>query len=175
MLAPLFAHGAARLGLPEDAELAYRPRSPAASADELAAELRERRDADVERGFTAHGPHRDDLRLAHGGVALRTYGSQGQQRTALLALLFAERELLLRERGSAPLMLLDDVMSELDSARRELLSELLRADGQCRADHHRAGPRAGRDWLGRGRGRRGSRHRDRPRPRTGGAGVRDGG
>jgi DNA replication and repair protein RecF len=129
-LAPLYGQRAAGLGLPDEVELAYRPRSAAGSAGALVAELRERRDADLERGFTAHGPHRDDLRLAHGGVALRTYGSQGQQRIALLALLFAERDLLLRERGSAPLMLLDDVMSELDSARRELLSELLRAEGQ---------------------------------------------
>jgi DNA replication and repair protein RecF len=63
-------------------------------------------------------------------VTLRSYGSQGQQRVALLALLFAERELLLERRGQAPLMLLDDVMSELDATRRELLAELLRSGGQ---------------------------------------------
>ena len=130
-LAPGFEGMAFELGLPEPARLAYRPRSQAEDAEGLAAELLERRSADLERGFTAHGPHRDDVALSHGGVLLRSYGSQGQQRTALLALLFAERELLAERRGSVPLVLLDDVMSELDEARRERLAERLRAGGQA--------------------------------------------
>jgi DNA replication and repair protein RecF len=109
----------------------YRPRSAAADPAGLAAELAERRQADLERGFTAHGPHRDELVLALDGAPLRSYGSQGQQRAALLALLFAERELLTERRGRPPLMLLDDVMSELDAERRELLADLLRAGGQA--------------------------------------------
>jgi DNA replication and repair protein RecF len=64
------------------------------------------------------------------GVSLRAYGSQGQQRAALLALLFAERTLLAERRARLPLMLLDDVMSELDAERRELLADLLRGGGQ---------------------------------------------
>jgi DNA replication and repair protein RecF len=131
LLAPLFASRATELGLPEPAQLRYRPRSSAESQEELADELRERHAADLERGFTAHGPHRDDLQLLHGETALRTYGSQGQQRVALLALLFAERDLLEAERDRPPLMLLDDVMSELDDVRRELLSDLLRSTGQA--------------------------------------------
>jgi DNA replication and repair protein RecF len=130
LLAPRFARRAAELGLPEAAELSYRPRSPALTADELARELLDRRQADLDRGFTAHGPHRDDLRLDHGGQSLRSFGSQGQQRVALLSLLFAERDLLAEERGRPPLMLLDDVMSELDASRRTLLAELLQGDGQ---------------------------------------------
>jgi DNA replication and repair protein RecF len=130
LLAPRFARRAGDLGLPDVAELSYRPRSPATTAEELAAELGDRRDADLERGFTAHGPHRDDFRLLHGGEPLRAYGSQGQQRAALLALLFAERDLLAEERDRPPLMLLDDVMSELDVTRRELLADLLRGGGQ---------------------------------------------
>jgi DNA replication and repair protein RecF len=126
-----FAELARRLGLPGAAELRYRSRSPATDVEGLAAELRERREADLERGFTAHGPHRDELQLLLDGVALRAYGSQGQQRAALLALLFAERELLAERRGRPPLMLLDDVMSELDAERRSLLAELLRAGGQA--------------------------------------------
>jgi len=98
---------------------------------ELAAELAARRAADLERGFTAHGPHRDELQLLLGGAALRAYGSQGQQRVALLALLFAERQLLAERRSTPPLMLLDDVMSELDAERRELLARLLRSGGQA--------------------------------------------
>ena len=130
LLAPRFAELGALLGLPDVAALEYRPRSPAADADQLAAELRERRDADLDRGFTAHGPHRDDVRLMHGARSLRQYGSQGQQRVGLLALLFAERDVLREERGTTPLMLLDDVMSELDASRRALLAELLRDGGQ---------------------------------------------
>jgi DNA replication and repair protein RecF len=129
-LRPLFAGLAEQLGLPGEAELRYRPRSDASDAEGLAAELAERRSADLERGFTAHGPHRDELQLLLGGVTLRAYGSQGQQRAALLALLFAERALLAERRARPPLMLLDDVMSELDAERRELLADLLRAGGQ---------------------------------------------
>ena len=131
LLAPLFTERAADLGLPGGVELRYRPRSSASDAEGLMAELAERRGADLERGFTAHGPHRDDVLLAHAGEPLRSYGSQGQQRTAVLALLFAERDLLASERARPPLMLLDDVMSELDAARRERLAELLQAGGQA--------------------------------------------
>jgi DNA replication and repair protein RecF len=130
-LAPLFVSLSQQLGLPGEAALRYRPRSAATDAEGLAAELAERRAADLERGFTAHGPHRDELQLLLGGVALRSYGSQGQQRAALLALLFAERTLLAERRLRPPLMLLDDVMSELDAERRELLSGLLRSGGQA--------------------------------------------
>jgi len=135
-----FARLAEQLGVPGPAQLRYRPRSQAGDAAGLAAELGERRAADLERGFTAHGPHRDELVLALDGAALRAYGSQGQQRAALLALLFAERELLAERRDRPPLMLLDDVMSELDSERRELLADLLRGGGQAivtatEADH----------------------------------------
>ena len=125
-----FADLARRLGLPGVAELRYRPRSAATDAAGLAAELGERRSADLERGFTAHGPHRDELQLVLDGMPLRAYGSQGQQRAALLALLFAERRLLAERRARPPLMLLDDVMSELDAGRRERLVEVLRAGGQ---------------------------------------------
>jgi DNA replication and repair protein RecF len=128
-IAPHFSRRAEDLGMPEPVELRYQPRSKSTDADGLRSELNERRDGDVERGFTTHGPHRDDLALMHGGRPLRTLGSQGQQRVGLLALLFAERDVL-GARKRPPLMLLDDVMSELDSTRRERLAELLRARGQ---------------------------------------------
>jgi DNA replication and repair protein RecF len=124
-----FATHAKALGLEGDAELAYRPRSRAATAGALAAELAERTASDLERGFTGHGPHRDELVLKRAGRELRTYGSRGQQRLGLLALLLAERGVLAAERGAAPLMLLDDVTSELDSLRRERLVEALREGG----------------------------------------------
>jgi DNA replication and repair protein RecF len=130
-IAPAVATIAAELGLEGDVELRYRPRSKAADADGLAAELAERRGADLERGFTTHGPHRDDLALVREGRDLRIYGSQGEQRLALLALLLGERSILEAERGSPPLMLLDDVMSELDADRRGRLVERLRGGGQA--------------------------------------------
>jgi DNA replication and repair protein RecF len=128
-LAGPFAAHAEALGLEGGAELSYRPRSKAETAEALAAELAERTDSDLERGFTGHGPHRDELVLKRAGRELRTYGSRGQQRLGLLALLLAERGVLAAERGVPPLMLLDDVTSELDSLRRERLVEALR-DGQ---------------------------------------------
>jgi DNA replication and repair protein RecF len=129
-LRPRFAEHAAGLGLDGAAELAYRPRSKAATADELAAELGERLDGDLQRGFTGHGPHRDDVAFLLEGRDLRAYGSRGQQRLALLALLLAEREELAEVRGTPPLMLLDDPMSELDAGRRERLVAVLRRGGQ---------------------------------------------
>src|SRR5215216_259251 len=129
-LRPRFAGHADGLGLTGEADAAYRPRSKATTADELAAELAERTDADLERGFTGHGPHRDELVLRREGRELRAYGSRGQQRLGLLALLLAEREALAVSRGTAPLLLLDDVMSELDASRRSRLIALLRAGGQ---------------------------------------------
>jgi len=122
---------ARELGLEGDLELTYRPRSRAETAEGLAAELAERRDADLERGFTVHGPHRDEIAMALDGRGLRAFGSQGQQRLSLLALLLAEREALAARREAAPLMLLDDVMSELDAERRTKLVARLRAGGQA--------------------------------------------
>jgi DNA replication and repair protein RecF len=125
-----FAARGADLGLDGGASLRYRPRSPATEAAALAAELAERRESDLERGFTGHGPHRDELVLERDTRELRAYGSQGQQRLALLALLLAEREAVGAARGALPLMLLDDVMSELDAERRRRLVDLLRSGGQ---------------------------------------------
>ncbi len=130
LLAPRFAEHAGALGLAGAAALAYRPRSRAADAAELAEELAARVDSDLERGFTGHGPHRDDLALQRDGRELRAYGSQGEQRLGLLALLLAERAALADARGAPPLTLLDDVMSELDAERRRRLAQTLAGEGQ---------------------------------------------
>jgi DNA replication and repair protein RecF len=122
-----FARWCADLDLTGDPTVRYRPRSKASTTESLAAELRERIDGDLERGFTGHGPHRDDLVLAREGRELRAYGSQGQQRLGLLALLLAERDALATHRDRPPLLLLDDVMSELDRERRRALVDLLRS------------------------------------------------
>jgi DNA replication and repair protein RecF len=129
LTAATFAEVCERLGLDDDPAIAYRPRSRATTSAELAEELRERLAGDLERGFTDHGPHRDDLAITRGGRSLRTYGSQGQQRLGLLALLLAERVVIGGQRPAVPLMLLDDVMSELDRDRRSALVELLAEGG----------------------------------------------
>ena len=137
-LASPFAELAAGLGLAE-ASIAYRPRHDG-DRDALAAELATRREADLGRAYTSYGPQLDEVELRLGGKALRRFGSQGQQRTALLALLFAERSALIEAGRGAPIMLLDDVMSELDPERRALLVGSLAGAGQAlvtatEADH----------------------------------------
>jgi DNA replication and repair protein RecF len=129
-LADPFAATAAELGLEGAASIAYVPRA-AGDAAELREGLAERREADLKLGRCSWGPHLDEVKIALEGRALRRYGSQGQQRAALLALLFAERDALLEARRVAPLMLLDDVMSELDPDRRERLAERLALGGQA--------------------------------------------
>jgi DNA replication and repair protein RecF len=126
-LAAPFAELAERLGLPE-AEISYRPRADG-GRDRLAVELARRRERDLGRAYTSYGPQLDEVELRLAGRALRRFGSQGQHRLGLLALLFAEREVLLEAGRSAPLMLLDDVMSELDPGHRQLLSGLLERGG----------------------------------------------
>jgi DNA replication and repair protein RecF len=129
-LGPAFAVAAGELGLEGDAAVEYAPRATG-SAEEIRVGLAERRAADLRLGRSSWGPHLDELKITVAGRLLRRYGSQGQQRAALLALLFAEREALLAARRVVPLLLLDDVMSELDGERRERLAERLAGGGQA--------------------------------------------
>jgi len=129
-LAQPFATTAAELGLAGGATLEYAPRA-AGAAEEIRAGLEQRREQDIRMGRSSWGPHLDELKLNAGGRSLRRYGSQGQQRAALLALLFAEREALRAARRVTPLLLLDDVMSELDPGRRERLVARLDDGGQA--------------------------------------------
>ncbi|HEX5928425.1 MAG TPA: DNA replication and repair protein RecF [Solirubrobacterales bacterium] len=128
-LAAPFAAAAAELGLEGEAQLEYAPRAEG-DAEEIRAGLAARRDQDLRMGRSSWGPHLDELKLSTAGRSLRRYGSQGQQRAALLALLFAEREVLRDARRVTPLLLLDDVMSELDPGRRERLVTRLSGPGQ---------------------------------------------
>jgi DNA replication and repair protein RecF len=125
-----FTETAAELGLEGGASLEYAPRA-AGSVEEIQAGLEQRREQDLRMGRSSWGPHLDELKVETGRRSLRRYGSQGQQRAALLALLFAEREVLLRARRVTPLLLLDDVMSELDPGRRERLVRRLGDGGQA--------------------------------------------
>jgi DNA replication and repair protein RecF len=122
-LAAPFAARAGELGL-EDAEVRYSGDPPTREA------LEHRLDRDLERGVTGLGPHLDDVAVSAGPRDLRSFGSQGEQRLAVLALLLAEAELLGERRGVAPLLLLDDVLSELDPARRRILAERVATLGQ---------------------------------------------
>jgi DNA replication and repair protein RecF len=123
LLSTGFAERAAALGL-ESAWLAYEERGLALA--ELAARL----PRDLERGTTGAGPHLRDLDVSAAGRDLRSFGSQGEQRIAVLALLLAEASLLAERRGSPPLLLLDDVFSELDEGRRKNLLARLPTGGQ---------------------------------------------
>ncbi len=82
---------------------------------------------DIERGITNSGPHRDDLELSLDGANLRLFASQGQQRSTVLSLKIAELRILEEETGELPVLLLDDVMSELDETRRTRLLESIQS------------------------------------------------
>jgi DNA replication and repair protein RecF len=123
LLAPAFYERAELLGL-RAAELDYEARPLTAVA------LAERFDQDVARGSTGLGPHLRDFRITAAEHDLRSFGSQGEQRTAVLALVLAEADVVAEQRGSPPLLLLDDVLSELDRVRRAALLAALPAGGQ---------------------------------------------
>ncbi len=89
------------------------------------AKLEGRRDREIVAGNTLYGPHRDDIAFNVNGRDLRTYGSRGQQRTAALSLKLAELQTMISDTDETPLLLLDDVMSELDARRRGMLLNVL--------------------------------------------------
>jgi DNA replication and repair protein RecF len=124
ILGASFTERAGELGLPE-ARLDYEGEPPTREALDAALTR------DLERGTTSLGPHLDDVLLSSAGRDLRSFGSQGEQRLVLLALLLAEAEAITTRSGVPPLLLLDDVLSELDPARRLLLAERVRGAGQA--------------------------------------------
>jgi DNA replication and repair protein RecF len=140
-LAPRVAAAFAEISGPEapEAQLAYRPAaglSIEGGEDELAARLADllahRLVRDRLKGYTSAGPHMDELVLAVAGRGARLFGSQGQQRALILALKIAEIENLRAALGRPPLLLLDDVSSELDPAKnRYLLGYLGRLPAQA--------------------------------------------
>ena len=83
--------------------------------------LREARDEDIKNRNTSRGPHRDDFSIMADKIDLRKFGSQGQQRTAALSLKLSEIRIIEKETGERPILLLDDVLSELDSQRQSYL------------------------------------------------------
>ena len=124
LLEPSFAARAGELGL-AGVTLGYEGDPPTLEALDAALPR------DLERGATSLGPHLDDVVLAAAGRDLRSFGSQGEQRLALLALLLAEAETIADRTGVPPLLLLDDVLSELDPGRRQILAARVRSAGQA--------------------------------------------
>jgi DNA replication and repair protein RecF len=123
-LQPRFEAVATDLGI-EAAALRYEGDPPTRAA------LEARLERDLERGTTGLGPHLDDVDIVAGPRELRAFGSQGEQRLTVLALLLAEADLLTERTGIAPLLLLDDVLSELDERRRRLLAARVSGRGQA--------------------------------------------
>jgi len=95
---------------------------------------------DLRRGSTTVGPHHDDIRVLLEGQEARAYGSQGQQRTAVVSLKLAEAALMARRTGERPVLLLDDVLSELDGERRGALLRQVASAGQVIITSVEAGP-----------------------------------
>jgi DNA replication and repair protein RecF len=124
LLAPSFGERAAELCL---ADVSFRYDGEPPTPDALAGAL----ERDLERGATSLGPHLDDVVLLAGSRDLRSFGSQGEQRLALLALLLAEAETIADRTGVPPLLLLDDVLSELDPDRRRILAARVGRAGQA--------------------------------------------
>jgi DNA replication and repair protein RecF len=122
LVAPSYAAAAEELRL-EGGELRYEGDAPSRE------ELERRLEQDLARGSTGLGPHLHDVAVSAGGRDLRSFGSQGEQRLAVLALLLAEADLLVERGHGPPLLLLDDVLSELDPERRASLLERLRRVG----------------------------------------------
>ncbi len=123
VLTPSFERTAELLGL-ADAALAYE--GEPLTREELEARL----PRDLERGVTGAGPHLHEIRVEAAGRDLRSFGSQGEQRIAVLALVLGEASVIADRTGAPPLVLLDDVLSELDGDRRRALAELISDGGQ---------------------------------------------
>ncbi len=99
--------------------------------DSVVNELERRQRDCLRRGNSSIGPHRDDLRFLINGLPAEAYASQGQQRTAVLGLKLAELKYMQEVTGDCPVLLLDDVLSELDKSRRQMLVQALKSDVQA--------------------------------------------
>jgi DNA replication and repair protein RecF len=139
-LGPLAAEAHASLAFDEVLSVRYRPRVDGMDADSLADQSRSAEtfkdclrlglDRDVAAGMTLNGPHRDDIEFVLDGASTSGFASRAQQRTIALALRLAEARFLMERREEAPLLLLDDILSEMDGARRESVLGALVGMGQ---------------------------------------------
>ncbi len=134
-LEPEAARCHARIAAGERLEIHY-----VGPPDNLAEAVNNSLAEDLRRGTTSVGPHRDDLRVILDGQEARSYASQGQQRTAVVSLKLAEAALIEGRAGERPVLLLDDVLSELDGERRAALLEEVALGGQVIVTSVEAGP-----------------------------------
>jgi DNA replication and repair protein RecF len=111
------------MGSGESLSLGYLPKDEFLSGEQLGEGLQSTRRGDIARGSTSIGPHRDDFRIEVADREARIFGSQGQQRTAMVSIKLGTMELEREERGFAPLLLLDDILSDLDESRRAHLMD----------------------------------------------------
>lgn len=109
----------------EDLSITYEMNVKAKTPEEYLKILKSARRDDIFRGTTSKGIHRDDLTLRINDIELRDFGSQGQQRSAAIAMKLSEIELIFREKGEYPVVLLDDIFSELDQIRQKSLLETI--------------------------------------------------
>jgi len=128
-LADLATTAYERIASDEKLGLTYRP--DVAPDQSLREALLKGRASDVHRGVTLRGPHRDEVDVRVAGQSARTFASQGQQKTAALALRLAEVELVKERSGEYPVLMLDEVLSELDKRRAERLFEAIDEQVQC--------------------------------------------
>ena len=119
-LAPLTSHAYGALSKGEELSLKFRP---SLSSEQFEQSLAERKNEEIRAGMTLAGPHRDDLEIKLNGMPAGTYSSRGQARSIALGLRLAEAVFLKEQRGDEPVLLLDDVLSELDSYRRQSVLE----------------------------------------------------
>ncbi len=115
------------MGQGEALSLVYGPKDDSQDTEALHAALEASRGNDGLRGGTSVGPHRDDLQIMIGGRDARLFGSQGQQRTSVISVKLGSLEIAREELGLPPLLLLDDILSDLDERRRALLVEIVLA------------------------------------------------
>ena len=134
-LRPAAARSHAEIADGETLEITY-----AGPPDDFAGAVQKSLGDDLRRGATTVGPHHDDLSISLGGREARSYASQGQQRTAVVSLKLAEAELVTRRTGERPLLLLDDVLSELDGERRGALLRRVAGEGQVIVTSAESGP-----------------------------------
>jgi len=134
-LEPEAARCHARIAAGERLEINYQ-----GPPENLAEAVNNSLDDDLRRGTTSIGPHRDDLKVTLDGKEARSYASQGQQRTAVVSLKLAEAALIGQRAGERPVLLLDDVLSELDSERRAALLDEVASGGQVIVTSVEAGP-----------------------------------
>ena len=99
---------------------------PDTTADDFEENLKKSKDRDMKYKTTNVGPHKDDVLFSINGIDVRKYGSQGQQRTTALSLKLSEIEMIKRIRHDSPVLLLDDVLSELDANRQNFLLDKIR-------------------------------------------------